>query len=43
MSTELVQNIFSKDREIHVLVHHLINYQLEQDQHQYQLQEHVNE
>jgi hypothetical protein len=42
MSTELVPNIFSKDREIHVLVHHLINYQLEQSQ-LHQQQEHANE
>jgi hypothetical protein len=42
MSTELVQNIFSKDSVIHVLVHHLINYQLEQNQ-LHQPQEHANE
>jgi hypothetical protein len=43
MSTELAQNIFSKDKEIHVLVHQKMVKLLNLHQHQYQPQEHANE
>jgi hypothetical protein len=43
MLTELAQNTFSKDREIHVLVHQKMVKLLSQQQHQYQPQEHANE